>query len=164
MGERTWLTTAPDGSLHGLLSIRPDLGERYDAMIERLWHSGVDATLLELCRIRIAQLVGDAAGATLRTPQGLGPGSSEQRVGQLPDWRRQSSFSEAERAALTVAEQFVVDVHGVSDDQFAALVAHHGSAGAVALATAFGLFDGQSRFRLALSAPGVHGPLAEAAS
>jgi len=77
----------------------------------------------------------------------------EATVDALVRWRDAPGFTAAERAVLEVAEQFAVDVHGVTDVQFAALVEGVGPKGAVALTTGLGLFDGQSRMRLALRRP-----------
>jgi len=55
-----------------------------------------------------------------------------------------------QRAALAVAEQFVVDAHGVTDEQVAELVDHLGAGATVAFTAAVGLFDGFTRFRRVL--------------
>ena len=99
------------------------------------------------------ELLGDAAGAAARTPAAVVAGFSEQLAVRLDEWWSYPSFGEQERSALAVAEQFVVDVHGVSDERFASLAKHLGDAGAVAFSMALALFDGQSRLRLAFAAP-----------
>ena len=157
MGERTWWTDATDGSLGAVLALRPELAHRYDALGHQVWAAGLDPTLLELCRIRVATVLGDAAGAALRTPAALAAGLDEQRVAQLDEWWSHPAFGPAERAALATAEQFVVDVHGVSDESFAAVVDALGPAGAVAFSMALALFDGQSRLRLAFTVPSSSG-------
>ena len=152
MGERTWVQAAPDPTLPGVLSIRPDLATRYDTMLDELWGCGVDPCLLELCRVALALVLGDGAGAALRTPVAVDAGLDESRLAGLTRWRADPSFTPLERAALGVTEQFAVDVHGVTDAQFAEVASGLGPAGAVALTTALGLFDGQSRMRLAFAA------------
>ena len=155
---RSWLAEAPESSVDAVLKLRPELAERYDALIDTVWRSGVDPVLLELCRIRMAQLLGDAAGAAARTPAAVVAGFSEQLAVRLDEWWSYPSFGEQERSALAVAEQFVVDVHGVSDERFAALTAHLGPAGAVAFSMALALFDGQSRVRLAFTDASIGDP------
>ena len=157
VGDRTWLTDAADGSLDAVLALRPELADRYDALGREVWAAGLDSALLELCRIRVAQVLGDAAGAALRTPAALAAGLDEQRVARLDEWWSHSAFGPAERTALATAEQFVVDVHGVSDESFATVVDALGPAGAVAFSMALALFDGQSRLRLAFAAPSSSG-------
>jgi alkylhydroperoxidase family enzyme len=139
VGNVTWL----DGGL----AARPDLAERYDAMLAALWASGVEPRLLELCRLAIAGVLGDHEGWAVRTPVAA---LDDATVTALAHWRTDPGFTSDERAVLEVAEQFAIDVHGVTDAQFAALVEAVGPKGAVALTTGLGLFDGQSRMRLAL--------------
>jgi len=154
VGDGTWLDDAPDAPLGGVLSLRPELAERYDVLAGRVWHAGVDPVLLELCRLRMAQLLGDRAGAAVRTPEAVVAGLSEQLVVHLDHWWDHPAFGEPERSALAVAEQFVVDVHGVGDELFGRLATALGPAGAVAFSLGLALFDGQSRLRLAFVAPG----------
>jgi hypothetical protein len=151
MGEPTWLTDAPDAGLGSVLAARPDLAERYGVLAAGLWASGVDPGLLELCRIRLAQVVGDGAGAALRSPEAAGA-LDETLVAHLDAWWSHEGFDAVPRAALGITEQFAVDVHGVSDERFAELAGHLGPAGAVGLSFALALFDGQSRLRLAFAA------------
>ena len=148
---RSWLPDGTDTS--DVLTLRSDLATRHDALVASVWRAGVDPVLLELCRIRMAQLLGDAAGVAARSPQAVVAGLSEQLVVRLDEWWSFPSFGEPERTALAIAEQFVVDVHGVSDERFAALAAHLGPDGAVAFSMALALFDGQSRLRRAFTAP-----------
>lgn len=146
----TW-PVAADGALDALIADRPDLGDRYAVLTGGVWDAGVPAHLLELCRIRMAQLLGDAAGAALRSPQAAG--LDEARVAALGRWWDDPGFDPLARAALAVAEQFTIDVHGVTDDQFAAVRDALDPAAAVAFAFALALFDGQSRLRLAFATP-----------
>jgi alkylhydroperoxidase family enzyme len=157
VGDRTWLAGAAEASPDALLALRPDLDGRYAALVDAAWRSGVDPVLLELCRLRIASVLGDAAGASARQPQALLAGLNEQLVVHLDEWWAHPSFGSAERAALAVAEQFAIDVHGVDDAQFGAVAAHLGPDGAVAFAMALALFDGQSRLRRAFAVASDHG-------
>ncbi len=149
MGEGTWLTEATDASLPSVLRARPDLSGRYETLVGGVWRAGVDPHVLELCRIRMAQQLGDVAGAALRSPEAAG--LDEALVVGLDRWWSHPGFDELARATLSVAEQFALDVHGVSDEQFAAVSQRLGAAGAVAFSFALALFDGQSRLRLAFA-------------
>src|SRR5690606_38228335 len=91
--------------------------------------------LLERCRARIAQLVGDSEGADPRRAQ---------------EATRQDRLPGADRAALCFAEQFVLDPHGVTDDMCAAVVCELGEPGAAGLTLAVAVFEATSRFRVAL--------------
>lgn len=132
-----------------LLAAQPAMAAGFAAMSERLWDDGaVDPWLLELVRIRICQLHGDARGAAERTPQAVAAGFDEHLAAALAAWPTAGGFSVAQRQALEIAELFVIDVHSVSDEQMASLADHLGPAGVVAFSVALGLFDGFTRFRL----------------
>src|SRR5438093_917504 len=52
-------------SLDDVLAVVPEVHERYRELVAELWAPDrIDPRLLELCRIRLAQLLGDASGAT----------------------------------------------------------------------------------------------------
>ncbi len=134
-------------ALPGGLSTRPDLAVRYEAMLAELWRA-VDPCLLELVRLAVAGVLGDAEGRAQRAPVAVAAGFDEAKAAALDAWRtRPDRFTDTERALLTVAEQFVVDAHGVDDAAMAAVVAAIGPAETVAFVTGLGLFDGQSRLR-----------------
>jgi alkylhydroperoxidase family enzyme len=151
MGHRTWVSGATDASLASVLRVQPDLAVRYDTLVDGVWQAGIDPHVLELCRIRIAQQLGDLAGAALRSAEAAG--LDEALVAALDRWWSHPGFDDVARSALSVAEQFTLDVHGVSDEQFAAVTDRLGAAGAVAFSFALALFDGQSRLRLAFATP-----------
>jgi hypothetical protein len=67
-----------------------------------------DQALLDLCRLRLAQLM--RARAELA-------GVDTQRLARLADWHRSPGVSELERAALAFTEQYQIDHHGVTDEQ-----------------------------------------------
>lgn len=131
-----------------LLQLRPDLAERY-ATFRNLIHDEhlVDPVVLELCRLRIAAMLGDDGAAAAPTP---GVDVPAELVGSLASWPTDPQFSPLFKAALGLAELFVIDAHAVSDEQIAQLESHLGADGVVALTTALGLFDGESRMRLTL--------------
>jgi alkylhydroperoxidase family enzyme len=108
--------------------LRPDLYGPYQDFVGLFWHRKlVDAEVLELCRLRVAQLLRCA-------PEGV---HAEPR-------------DAAQQAAVAFAEQFVIDPHGVDDSMRARIKEHFSSAQAVALTEALAVFDGFTRFRIAL--------------
>ena len=74
----------------------------------------VDPVVLELCRLRLAQLFGDAAESARRTPAAVAAGLDESMVRELPAWPRSPRFGPRERACLAFCEQFFVDVANVT--------------------------------------------------
>ena len=71
--------------------------------------AAMDPALLELCRLRIAGLLGDDAEAAAR-PWGA---VHAEKVALLAEWPGADAFDDRDRAALALAEQFVLDVGGV---------------------------------------------------
>ena len=77
------------------------------------WVTG-DPELLELARLRIAQLLGN--DAELRRCPTADPRISSDRMAELRQWPTSTHFSEVERACLAFTEQFVIDVSGVTEE------------------------------------------------
>lgn len=78
--------------------------------------SRVDPVLVELCRLRIAQMVESAFDAALRYAPALAAGLSEAKIAALADYPTSPLFSERERVALEFAEQWVIQSSTITDD------------------------------------------------
>ena len=129
-----------------LLAARPELVEHRATMLDGIWReSGVSPVLLELVRLRVAALLHDEAGGSARTPVAVACGLDEGQVDALASWPTDPRFTPTDRAALAVAEQFVIDCHGVTDAQIAELRDALGDQRTVGFLTALALFDGFSR-------------------
>ena len=101
-----------------LLAARPELVEHRATMLDGIWRdSGVPPRLLELVRLRVAELLHDEAGSAARTPAAVAAGLDEDLVDALPAWPTDPRFTATDRAALALAEQFVMDCHGITDAQ-----------------------------------------------
>ncbi len=134
-----------------VLGLRPDLYEPYQDFAGLFWHRRlVDPVLLELCRLRVAQLLRCESELAARTRPAVDAGLTEEMVDRLAEWPTAECFSDSQRAGLAFAEQFVLDPHGVDDALRARLREHLSSSETVALTEALALFDGFTRFRLAL--------------
>jgi AhpD family alkylhydroperoxidase len=146
----TWVADV-EPEFDAVFRLRPDLHEAYVDFASVFWtHRLLDPVVLELCRLRVAQLLRCDAALESRTPEAVDAGLTEDDVAALADWCNDARFSDAQRASLAVAEQFVLDPHGVSAQQRADVVTHFGDAGLVALVEALAIFDGFSRFRTIL--------------
>ena len=143
----SWLLGRP-GDRADILGLRPELAAAHTTLLEAVWAGPVPATTLELCRLRMAQLL-DARGAMAeRSPQAAA--LKTERVAALARWATDPSFDDAERACLAFTELFVVDHHSITDEQAAAVVTALGEPGFVALTTALGVWENQHRFDIAL--------------
>ena len=136
------------GAFDRAWALRPEAASRRGAFVAGLWEgSGIGTGILDLCRIRIALLVGCPAEARRRTP---GPGLAEATIAALPAWPTAPEFGPLERSCLEFAEQYVLDPHGVTDEHFVALRRHLDDPAIATLTLAIATFDADVRFRLAL--------------
>ena len=97
-----------------ILGLKPDVYDVLREMLTLTWRI-TDARLLDLCRLRVAQMV----GARVETA-----GADEQLLADLEGWRSSSAFSDRERATLSFAEQYHLDHHLITDEQKEALGRH----------------------------------------
>ena len=135
------------GDFERTFGLRPDLFAAWREFAGIFWQKRlVDPVLLELCRLRIAQLHGAAHPLSIRTPEAVAAGLDEAKIARLAEWWKQPGFTELERAGLRLTEQFVLDAKGMSDDEARPVVAALGDAGTVAFVEALAIFDGFGRF------------------
>jgi len=141
-------------------ALRPDLFEAWREFAGIFWEKRlVDPVLLELCRLRIAQLHGAAHPLSIRTPEAVAAGLDEAKIARLAEWWKQPGFSDLERAGLRFAEQFVLDAKAMSDEEARPVIEALGDAGTVALVEALAIFDGFGRFcRMLDVAPAEESP------
>src|SRR5512134_3388321 len=112
----TWLPveTALLPERDAVLGLKPDVYEALRKTLTLAWQI-TDSHLLDLCRLRLAQMVGARAEID----------SADQiLLAQLEGWRASSAFSERERAALSYAEQYHVDHRRITDEQKQELARH----------------------------------------
>ena len=148
---RESLRKTPAGAdfLSQLAPALPELSGAYQRLARSLWEqTHVPSEVLELCRLRLAQLHRShadwerqdvALAATLRE--------------RLERWDSSEEFDAGTRACLAFAEVYAMDASAISDAQAAAVQAHFGDAGLVLLIEALGLFDGLIRLNLLWSSP-----------
>jgi alkylhydroperoxidase family enzyme len=106
-----------------------------------------DTILLELCRLRIAQILGCQAENDEYSLTARRAGLSDAMIDDLPRWYSSARFSHAQKACLAFTEQFVMDVTNLSEAQVCTVSEHLGTAGLVDLASAVLVIE--QRHRLA---------------
>lgn len=80
---------------------------------EAATESGLDPRLIELVKIRASQLNGCAFCLKLHTGDAIKHGESWDRLAVLPGWWESQYFTDAEKAALQLAEQVtLISDHG----------------------------------------------------
>jgi AhpD family alkylhydroperoxidase len=143
-------TTEVAWALPGALSrLRPEACGLLTALNERTWQAG-DPVLLELVRVRVAQLIGNPAAARVRcacAAAAAGP-ELEAKVAALPAYPHSPLFSAAERDVAAFTEQFVIDVGGTTQEMRASLAGRFGADGARALVTAIYVVEFTQRLQL----------------
>ena len=150
----TWLPASAEGAtpLERVFALRPDLLDQFKDFYFQLWEPRkVDPVLLELCRLRVAQVHGCESELQVRYAGARTEGLSEEKIAALAHWKEEAAFGAAERAALAFAEKFAQGVHCITDEDVAALSAHLAPAEIVALCQALAMFDGLARFRRILA-------------
>src|SRR4029450_5503836 len=113
--EPGWLPEAAPGTtaLERVFGLRPDLYADYRAFLALFWtRDSVGPVVLELCRLRVAQLLGCQGELRLRYRPARAAGLGESTIALLERWPTAPVFSDAERACLAYAEAFVLAAHG----------------------------------------------------
>ncbi len=169
----TWLTeTEGQTPLERVLRKRPELFEYLPGSVAGVWSAGiVDPVILELCRLAIAEVHRCRSELSLRYAEAREAGLTEEKISALGSYDSSELFSDRERLCLRLAEQFALDVHGVTDEDFEMLRTHLSDAEVVALVYSLVVFDGLARLRalldieplangpVVISAPGPEGPV-----
>lgn len=141
------MPVATDDVLDEILGAHPDvrgsLGDAWGAA----WES-VDPVLLELCRLRIAMLLGCREELAARTPAAVNAGLDDSAVAVLADWPRSPLFSSRQRACLAFTEQFVIDVAGMDDGTVGAVRDELGDEGLANFVSALLVVEQRQRLRL----------------
>ena len=127
----------------------PEVFEAYAAYVDEVWSSDdLPPGTMELCRVRIVQLLGAAREQAVR----LGPAVDglEDKLSNLAAWPSDPRFTSCDRACLAFAEQFVLDTQALDDSTAEAVRAEVGDAGLVTLSLGVGLAEGMVRAAVVL--------------
>lgn len=149
----TWLPENAPGAtpLDRCFALRPAAYDRFRELYGGLWDPAViDPRILELCRLRVATILGSESERAIRFEDAAAAGVTEADVAELPRWPTSTAFSDCERACIEFAEQYVMDPHELTDAHFGALHEHLDAPALATLTLAVAMFDALTRFRLAL--------------
>ncbi len=135
---------ATDDVFRSVLGSRhPDVLAALPEMHDAAWRVTY-ADVLDLCRVRVAMLLGFEAGLAA-------PDLDADRLADLAAWPTSPRFTSRERACLAFAEQFVIDVASMHDATVAAVVAELGGDGLVTFANALLVVEQRQRLHLMVS-------------
>jgi alkylhydroperoxidase family enzyme len=130
---------------------RPEAAARFADMYDQLWRSEhVDPVTVELIRLRIGRLLGCVSETAVRSRAAVDAGLTEDLVAALGRWTSDPAIDEPRRAALRFAEQYVIDPHGLVDDDFARLHEHWSEPAIATVVLATAMCDALTRLRIAL--------------
>jgi alkylhydroperoxidase family enzyme len=145
----TWLSASTSGAtpFERAFGLRPDLFAACRDFAALFWEEPLlDPELLELCRLRVGQMLGAELPALCDAMRAARAALPAAKAAALASWWTSEQYSDVERACLRFAEQFVLDPKGISDADAAAVVAALGDAGTVAFVEVLAILDGFSRF------------------
>lgn len=113
--------------------------------------AGLPATLLGLVRLRVGQLNRSAPVVDKHSHELLRRGESRERIWSVAAWRDSSCFTDAERAALMLAETATClhdNPDGVSEEVWSKVCEHFDATGQVALTLAIASINAFSRIHV----------------
>jgi AhpD family alkylhydroperoxidase len=118
--------------------------------------STVAGATLELVRIRASQINGCAFCIDMHTKDAAAAGETAVRLNLVAAWREATVFTEAERAALELAEQGtrIADAAGgVTDEAWANAAKHYDEDQLIALVSQIALINAFNRMNVMLQRP-----------
>ena len=157
----TWLPVTSDGAneFERVFGLRENLFAAWRDFVSLIWRKRLaPPVLLQLALLRIRQLHGLPVADAQRMSEALEAGWDESRVALLEAWWRGQRFDATERACLRLAEQFVLDAKGISEEEIAPVRAALGDAALVAFVEALAIFDGVARFQKMLGIASAESP------
>ena len=121
-----------------------------------LHNSGLPAATQELVKLRASQINGCGFCTDMHIKDALHAGESQQRLNLVAVWREATVFTEAERAALELAEQGtrIADAAGgVTDDAWANAAKHYDEDQLAALVSLIALINTYNRLNVITRQP-----------
>jgi AhpD family alkylhydroperoxidase len=118
--------------------------------------SALPAATQELVKLRASQINGCGFCTDMHTKEALRAGESQQRLNLVAAWREATVFTEAERAALELAEQGtrIADAAGgVTDEVWANVAKHYDDDQLIALVTVIALINAYNRMNVMIRQP-----------
>jgi alkylhydroperoxidase family enzyme len=138
------ITQILGGDRSGRHSGLADVSDQLRSANDAAW-AATSPRLLELCRVRIATLLGCAAESEARTPcSGVG----DEVLAAIRSWPSDPRFDPLDRACLAFTEHWVIDVASIDDDTVAAVREQLGDEGVVNFVNALLVVEQRIRLRL----------------
>ena len=118
--------------------------------------SALPSEINELVKIRSSQINGCAFCVDMHTKDATAAGEAPQRLHLVAAWREATVYTDAERAALELAEQGtrIADGTGISDDAWADALLHFSEDEIAALVSQIVLINAFNRLNVIFGRPG----------
>ncbi|HLU58481.1 MAG TPA: carboxymuconolactone decarboxylase family protein [Pseudonocardia sp.] len=132
------------------------LAKRFGNISSVLERSTLPKPTKELVSLRVSQINGCGFCVDMHTKDAAAAGESALRLNMVAAWREATVFTDAERAALALAEEGtrIADAHtGVSDETWAAVREHYDDEQVAALIALVGLMNAVNRFNVIARMP-----------
>jgi AhpD family alkylhydroperoxidase len=133
------------------------VAKRFYSTSQALDGSTLPKTVRELVEVRVSQINGCGFCLDFHTKEAAAAGETPLRLNLVAAWRESSVFTEAERAALAIAEEGtrVADAHGgVSDETWAEVRKHYDDDQIGALVCVIALINASTRMNVIVRNPG----------
>ena len=125
------------------------IGKRIAAVSQVIMQSGLPKATQDLLALRISQINGCGWCTDIHTKEAAAAGETTLRLSLLAAWRETTVYSEAERAALALAEEGTrlgdAD-HGVSDETWEQARKHYDEDQLVLLVALIAMMNATNRF------------------
>ena len=135
---------------------------------EKLFHTGpVPHATMELVKLRASQINGCGYCVDMHYKDAVHAGEDPERLNLVTVWREAPAFTEAERAALALAEEsarLADNPNGVSDDTWEAVRKHYDDEQIAALVAMCAQINAWNRINVTLRTPaGFYDPVTKTA-
>jgi AhpD family alkylhydroperoxidase len=133
------------------------IGKRFYSLNRAVEEAPLPKTTRELVNLRVSQINGCGFCVDIHTKELAAVGEEAVRINLVAAWRESTVYTDAERAALALAEEGtrLADAgHGVSAETWAAASAHYDEDQLVALIGLIALMNASNRFNVIVRNPG----------
>jgi len=135
---------------------------------EKLFHTGpIPHTTTELLKLRVSQINGCGYCVDMHYKDAVHAGDDPERLNLVTVWREAPAFTEAERAALALAEEsarIADNPHGVSEETWELVRKHYDDEQIAALVSMCAQINAWNRINVILRTPaGFYDPVTKAA-
>ena len=140
--------------IESVREFRPELAAAIESYHE-FAASMVDPAVVELCKLRIAQIQRKLNGAIEPSPATRAAGLTDGQLRDLAFWQGSDQFDAQQKACLELAEYFCYTAQGVTDEQVEHVAEHLSTEQILTLTAGLWVTDASTRLATYLDSLGV---------